>query len=87
MTNTEIERALRESLVEIAPEAELTALAGAVPLREQLDIDSFDFLRLMVLLHEHTGVDIPERDYGRLGTLDAAVAYLSKKLASRPAAR
>jgi len=84
MTEAEIKQAFLESLGEIAPEAEPTTLAGGVPLREQLDIDSFDFLRLMVLLHEHLGVDIPERDYGRLGTLDAAVTYLSQKLWSGP---
>jgi acyl carrier protein len=43
---------------------------------EQLDIDSMDFLNLIVALHERTGIEIPERDYPKLSTLDAAVAYL-----------
>ena len=52
---------------------------GADPaeeLVEQLDIDSMDFLNLIVAVHERTGIEIPERDYAKLSTLDDAVAYL-----------
>jgi acyl carrier protein len=61
----------------IAPEADLTALAPDVALREQLDIDSFDFLNLVMGLHEALGVAIPEADYARLATLESAIAYLA----------
>ena len=47
-------------------------------LAEQLDIDSMDFLNVIVAIHEQTGIEIPERDYGKLSTLDDAVAYLAK---------
>ena len=57
---------------------------GAVPpgenLREALDVDSFDFLNLLIGLHETLGVEIPEADYGRLTTLNSLVSYLSQRL-------
>lgn len=66
-------------LGEIAPEADLGGVRGDVPLREQLDLDSMDLLNFVVGLHTALGVDIPERDYGRLVTLDACVAYLEER--------
>jgi acyl carrier protein len=67
-----------EVLAGIAPEADPGALAGDAPLRDQLDLDSMDFLNLLVGIHERTGLDIPESDYGELQTLDALVAYLAR---------
>lgn len=66
-------------LGEIAPEADLGAVRGDRPLREQLDLDSMDLLNFVVGLHEALGVDIPERDYGKLATLDACVAYVQER--------
>jgi acyl carrier protein len=66
-------------LGEIAPEADLGGVRGDVPLREQLDLDSMDLLNFVVGLHTALDVDIPERDYGRLTTLDACVAYLEER--------
>jgi acyl carrier protein len=67
----------------IAPEADFTTLAPNIDLRDQLDIDSFDFLNLVIGLHEALSVDIPEADYAKLTTLDNAIAYLETAL-SRP---
>lgn len=61
----------------IAPEVEPAAIDADRPLREQIDIDSFDFLNVIIRLHEVLGVDIPERDYGELLTLNGAIAYLA----------
>ena len=77
MTRDEILRTLRRLVGEIAPEADVDALRADRDLREQVDIDSFDLLRLMVLLHETFGVDVPEADYQRLRTLDEAADYLA----------
>lgn len=65
----------------IAPEADFRTLDAGADLREALDIDSLDFLNFVAALHKKTGIDIPESDYGRLLTLDAAVAYLVEKAA------
>jgi acyl carrier protein len=60
----------------IAPEADPAAIDPKVDLREQLDIDSMDFLNFVVAVHDATGIEIPEADYPRLLSLDGAVAYL-----------
>jgi acyl carrier protein len=65
-----------ESLAAIAPEAPLDDLDPDDSLREQLDIDSMDLLRLARLLHQRLGVEIPELDYPKLDYLDDAVDYL-----------
>jgi acyl carrier protein len=75
----ELKRIVLEELRRIAPEIEASALQAARPLREQVDLDSMDWLNFLVALHERLGVEIPETDYARLGTLDAIVGYLATK--------
>jgi acyl carrier protein len=79
MTETEVQQAVFEALRKIAPEANPQQLEPGANLREALDIDSFDFLNLLIGLHERLGVEIPETDYGRLTTLLDLVRYLSSK--------
>lgn len=80
MNEAQIRAAIFDVLAGIAPEADPTALDPGADLRQALDIDSFDFLQLLMRLHERLGIDIPEQDYGRLRTLEQAVSYLSGKL-------
>lgn len=80
MTNEELKRALMDAISGIAPEAEFDSLDPDAGLREQLDLDSMDFLNVMIALHEALGVDIPEADYPELFTLNGAVAYLARKV-------
>jgi acyl carrier protein len=70
------------ALQRIAPEVDATTLRGDHPLREQVDLDSVDWLNFLVALHEATGVDIPEADAAQLVTLDALVAYLAARAGS-----
>ncbi len=79
MTDDGVRATVLSVLGEIAPEADLGGVRGDVPLREQLDLDSMDLLNFVVGLHTALDVDIPERDYGRLTTLDACVAYLEER--------
>jgi acyl carrier protein len=72
-------RAIFAALAAIAPEIEPQTLAPDQPLREQVDLDSFDFLNVIIHVHQQLGVDIPERDYGLLDTIDSTVAYLAAK--------
>ncbi len=65
------------TLGRIAPEADLEQLRPDVSLREQLDIDSMDFLNFVIALHKELGVDIPEKDYPKFATLAGCVEYLS----------
>jgi acyl carrier protein len=74
------EQALREvvigALTEVAPDIDPSAIDPHTDLVEQLDIDSMDYLNTIVAIHEQTGIEIPERDYSKLSTLDDAVVYL-----------
>ena len=63
-------------LGEIAPEADLATLKPDVNFRDQLDLDSMDFLNFAIALHEALHVDIPEADYPKLATLNDCVRYL-----------
>ena len=64
----------------IAPELEPEALEPARPLRQQVDLDSMDWLNFLVSLHEHFGVEIAESDYARLISLNDVVDYLQARL-------
>jgi acyl carrier protein len=68
-----------ESLRRVAPEADLDDLPGDVELRDELDLDSMDFLNFVVAIGERTGIEIPERDYPEVMTLDACIAYLERR--------
>jgi acyl carrier protein len=78
MNSSEAKRLVFDVLSGIAPEADLEALPGKARMRDELDLDSMDFLNFITALHEQTGIDIPESDYPKLATLDGAVAYLSR---------
>jgi len=80
MTDQELKASVLAALVAVAPEANPAELRAQEPLRDQLDLDSFDFLRFIIGLHDRVGVDIPESDYRNLGTLDDSVAYLRRRL-------
>lgn len=77
MTVAEARTLILDTLAEIAPEAASTDLDAERPLREQIDLDSMDFLSLITALSERIGTDIPERDYMALETLADAASYLS----------
>ena len=79
MTATEVRAGVLAELKRIAPELEEGEIAPARPLRDQVDLDSMDWLNFIVALHERFKVEIPEADYARLGTLDEAVAYLERR--------
>jgi len=75
-----IREAIFKGLKKIAPEANPEDLVPDENLREALDIDSFDFLNLLIGLHESLGVEIPEADYSKLTTLNGLVSYLSHRV-------
>ncbi|MCB9764640.1 MAG: acyl carrier protein [Alphaproteobacteria bacterium] len=65
-------------LARITPEVDLADVDPDEDLREELDIDSMDFLALIQGLAERTGVEIPEKDYPEVRTLNDLVAYLER---------
>jgi acyl carrier protein len=78
MTQDEAKALIIDVLSAIAPEADFAALRGKAQLRDELDLDSMDFLNFVAALHRRTQRDIPESDYPKLFTLDSAMAYLCR---------
>ena len=78
-------RALHETVLrilgEVAPEVDLTSVDPTEDLRDQLDLDSMDILNLAIGLFQATGIEVPERDYGRIVTVDGCVSYLTQAMA------
>ena len=80
MTPDEIRDAVIQALTSIAPEIDPGALRPDTVLRQEFDLDSVDFLNFVIALHGRLGVDVPESDYARLGTIEGAVQYLRGRL-------
>ena len=83
MTRDEVKRIVTEALTRIAPEIDPASIVTGAALRDQLDLDSMDFLNFVLALHERLGVDIPEADYPRLASLDGAIEYVATMLGDR----
>ncbi len=79
MTKDECKQVVLDIIAEIAPDEELSDVKGEVPLREQLDLDSMDFLDIVMELRKKHGIEVPEADYGQLASLDSCAAYLTPK--------
>lgn len=71
-----IRSALVESLQAVAPEVQPGDLDAGLPLRDQVDLDSMDWLNFLTGMKKSLGVDVPESDYARLTTLDDMVRYV-----------
>ena len=84
MNQAELRAAVLAALGEVAPEIDLARLDGGTDLREELEIDSMDFLNLAIGVHKATGVEVPEADYPQLRSVDAWVAYLAQRLGGAP---
>ncbi|HMA23098.1 MAG: acyl carrier protein [Gemmatimonas sp.] len=77
MTHDEIKAAVLGALRRIAPEVDPATLRSGLPLRDQADLDSMDFLNFMLELHAALGIDVPEADYPQVATLDGCIAYIA----------
>jgi acyl carrier protein len=84
MTRNDITAILIDELGRIAPEIDATKLAPDAELREELDIDSMDFLNLVTALCERLEIDIPETDYPKLATFGHTLDYLVQRLGVAP---
>ena len=80
MKEEELRAVVIATLKTIAPEIEEGDLQPDKPLRNQVDLDSMDWLNFLIGLHEKLKVDIPEADYAKLVTLGDVLAYLKTKL-------
>ena len=80
MTTEDIVLAIKDIIHTIAPDEELEGLVNDEPLREQIELDSMDFLDIVMELRKLYGVQVPEEDYKELASLDGCVSYLAPKL-------
>jgi acyl carrier protein len=76
MTPAEIREEIVDILQDIAPDEDMTALQDAVPFREQLEMDSMDFLDIVMELRKRYRIQIPEEDYAHLASMESTVNYL-----------
>jgi len=84
MDEAQIRRIALDALQHIAPEVEVESLRPDRLLRDEVDLDSMDWLRYISALHQRLGVNIPEADYQLLISIDAVVAYLHRRLLQGP---
>ncbi len=77
MGPAEIKETILDILEGIAPDEDLSGLKDDVPLREQLELDSMDFLDIVMELRKRYRVQIPEDDYLELSTMNSTVNYLT----------
>lgn len=80
MNDNDIRQAIVAIIGDIAPDEDTSNLKPDVRLREQLDLDSMDFLDIVMELRKRYGVHVPDTDYMQLATLDSCVNYLRDKM-------
>lgn len=77
MTKEQIKQTIIEQILEIAPDIEEYEIIPDENLQRSLEIDSFDFLRVLTALYEKLGVEVPESDYGKVDTLEHMTDYFA----------
>jgi acyl carrier protein len=80
MTSAEIQEAILDILASIAPDEDLSKLDPEVPFRDQMELDSMDFLDIVMELRKRYRVQIPEEDYPALASMKSSVDYLLPRM-------
>ena len=83
MTEEEVALAVKDIIRTVAPDEDVSSLDPDLRLREQIDLDSMDFLDIVMELRKLYGIQVPEEDYKELATLAGCVRYLHPKLAAK----
>ena len=81
MTPDQIRQVILDILTRIAPDEDLSEIDDSVPFREQMELDSMDFLDIVMELRKRHRVQIPEEDYEHLASMNSTVTYLEPKMA------
>ena len=84
MTPAEIRESVLDILSDIAPDQDLSGLNPEVPFRDQLEMDSMDFLDIVMELRKRYRVQIPEQDYPALASMTSTVEYLAPLMKDIP---
>jgi acyl carrier protein len=80
MVNQQVKDIILEIIAVVAPDADLSNIRSDVRLRDQLDMDSMDFLDIVMELRKRYKIEVPKEDYPKLASLDSCVEYLGPKL-------
>ena len=83
MTREQVREAVLSIIADIAPDEDLSAMKDEETLRDQLDLDSMDFLDIVMELRKRFNIEVPEKDYQELISLASCVAYLFPRLKDR----
>ena len=83
MTREQVREAVLSIIADIAPDEDLSAMKDEETLRDQLDLDSMDFLDIVMELRKRFNIEVPEKDYRELISLGSCVAYLFPRLKDR----
>tara|TARA_B100000035_G_scaffold291209_1_gene278905 strand:+ start:566 stop:814 length:249 start_codon:yes stop_codon:yes gene_type:complete len=79
MTPEQVKQIVIDIINEIAPDEDTSNLKSEVNLRDQMDLDSMDFLDIVMELRKQHGIEVPEEDYPKLASLDSCADYLTPK--------
>jgi acyl carrier protein len=79
MTKDDCKKLVIDIISDIAPDEDLTAIKSEIRLRDQLQLDSMDFLDIVMELRKRHGIEVPEAEYQQLASLDSCAAYLTPK--------
>lgn len=83
MTGEDVRAAIIDILVDIAPDEDVSSINDQDNLRDQIDLDSMDFLDIVMELRKRFNIEVPEQDYGHLATMAGCVTYLQPLLKDR----
>lgn len=83
MTKEEVATIVTDIIDDILPEGNCEGINPDEKLREQLDLDSMDFLDIVMELRKQYSIEVPEEDYPKLATLNSCIEYLNPKFANK----
>ena len=81
MNATEVRQIVLDIIEDVALDEDVSNLNDEVALREQLDLDSMDFLDIVMELKKRHKIEVPQEDYPQLATMASCVEYLTPKFA------
>ena len=84
MTKDNCKKLVIDIISDIAPDEDLTGIKPEIRLRDQLQLDSMDFLDIVMELRKRHGIEVPEADYGQLASLESCAEYLTPKFVAKP---
>lgn len=83
MTKDDCKKLVIDIISDIAPDEDLSNIKSDIRLRDQLQLDSMDFLDIVMELRKRHGIEVPEADYMQLASLDSCADYLTPKFVAK----